>query len=348
MLMCTSSRKLLFWFEEIGEEHTDAVGKKCANLGAMSRMGFPVPSGFAISIEAYKRFIEETGAVEEMHHYISRLGELKALKQFEEASEAIRDIIEARTMPKGMEEEITSYYGNLCNRLETRDAPVSVRSAGTVSRPGMFETYLNVNGGQELLDKVKRVWASAFTPRAIAFRVSKQIPVDGDMLGVAVCEMIDARSAGVGFTADPVSGNTSKIVIEANWGLGESVVSGTENVDKYVVDKRTLEIKERLVGNKARRVINKKKGVDYEDVPPDMRLTPCLDDGEIQEVATIAKTLEERFGCPQDVEWAIKPDLPLHQSVFLLQSRPAKIAVKKSETVSDRVIDLILERFYER
>jgi pyruvate,water dikinase len=119
-------------------------------------------------------------------------------------------------------------------------------------------------------------------------------------------------------------------------------------VDKYVVDKRTLEIKERLVGNKARRVINKKKGVDYEDVPPDMRLTPCLDDGEIQEVATIAKTLEERFGCPQDVEWAIKPDLPLHQSVFLLQSRPAKIAVKKSETVSDRVIDLILERFYER
>jgi pyruvate, water dikinase len=345
--MRMSGSKLLFWFEEVGEEHTDMVGKKCANLGAMARMGFPVPPGFAISIEMYKRFIQKTGAAEEMYRFISQLGELKDLRQFEVASKAIRTIIEVQKMPKSIEEEISSYYEDLCKRLETPDASVSVRSAGTVSRPGMFETYLNVKGEQELLDKVKKVWASAFTSRAIAFRANRGIPIDGDMLGVAICQMINARCAGVGFTADPISGNTSKIIIEANWGLGESVVSGTESVDRYVVDKHTLEIKERVVGNKVRRVISKQKGVEYEDVPSEIQSTPCLNDEEIKDIAKIAKTLEEGFGCPQDVEWAVSSDLALPRNVFLLQSRPVKVAVKKSETVSDRVIDLIIERFYK-
>ena len=101
-----------------------------------------------------------------------------------------------------------------------KDAAVSVRSAGTESRPGMFETYLNVRGADDLLEKVKKVWASAYTARAVAFRVNKNLPVIGDELGVAIPKMVNSRSSGVSFTVDPVTGDDSKIILEANWGPG--------------------------------------------------------------------------------------------------------------------------------
>lgn len=192
------SEKLIFWFEEIGKEHNDILGKKCANLGIMTQMGMPVPSGFAISIDAYKKFIKETGAAEEITGYVSSLGEVKELGQFEEVSRTVSTTIENGKIPKSIEEEINSYYQALCGQVGTVNVPVSVRSSGPVSRPGMFDTYLNVRGEEEVLDKIKRVWSSAFSARAIAYRVSKGIPVDGDMLGVAVQKLVDACCSGIG------------------------------------------------------------------------------------------------------------------------------------------------------
>jgi len=344
-----NSSKLIFWFEELGKEHNDLVGKKCANLGEMTRMGLPVPPGFAISIDMYKKFIEQTGVDKEISQYIRDVGELKGkgITVFEEVSQTIRGMIEDKNMPAGMEREIVSYYEELCSRVGIGDIPVSVRSAGTASRPGMFETYLNVKGKEDVVDKVKRVWASAFTTRAIAFRANKDIPIDGDMLGVAVPKMLNARAAGIGFTVNPVTADASKIVIEANWGLGEGVVSGVESVDKFVVDKQSLEIVERMVGNKLKQVVNKEEGVEWEDVPAEMRSIPCLSNEEIKEVAKLAKTLDERLGCPQDVEWAIDPDFPESQNIFLLQTRPAKVAVRKAESTSERIADMIIRRLYE-
>ena len=342
-----NTEKLIYWFEEIGKEHNDIVGKKCANLGVMIQMGMPVPPGFAICIEAYKRFIEETGVAGEISGYVSSLGELKGegVARFEEVGRNIRAMIENQILPESLKAEISSYYEQLCDRIGTPEIPVSVRSAGTASRPGMFETYLNVRGKDEVLEKVKKVWASAFTPRAIAFRVNKGIPVDGDMLGVAVPKMINARAAGIGFTVDPVSGDSSKIVIEANWGLGEGVVSGVETVDRFVVDKQSLEIIERAVGKKVRQVVNKEKGAEWEDVPPDMQLVPCSSDEEIREIARLAKILEERLEQPQDMEWSIDPDFSFPRNVFLLQTRQAKVAVRKAETTSDQLVDKLVSGF---
>ncbi len=342
-----SSKKLIFWFEELGKEHNDLVGKKCANLGVMCQMGLPIPPGFAISIEMYKRFVEETGAIKEMSRYISSLGELKGqgIKLFEEASQTIQKIIEEKEIPSALKESIKIHYNELCQKVGIDEVAVSVRSAGVESRPGMFETYLNVRGIDEVLEKVKKVWASAYTPRAIAFRVNKDLPVMGDELGVAVPKMVNACSSGIGFTVNPVTGDDSKIVIECNWGLGEGVVSGVESVDRFVVDKESLEIIERFIGRKEKQVSSKDRGVIWEEVPLDKQSIPCLRDVEVVEVAKLAKTLEQRLGCPQDMEWAIDLDLPFPKNIFLLQTRPAKVAVKKPMSPTDRIIDLIAKKY---
>lgn len=249
------SERRVFWFEEIGQEHNELMGKKCANLGEMLRLSLPVPPGFAISLDMYRKFIDETGAAQEIATYVESLGELKdrGIDIFEEASRVIRNIIEGKVMPKHMEAEILSYYTQLCEKVGIPDVAVSVRSAGTQSRPGMFETYLNVKGPMSVIENVKKVWASAYTGRAIAFRANKGFPIIGDELGVAIPKMVNARCAGIGFTIDPVTGDASKVVIEANWGLGEGVVSGSESVDKFVVDKASMQIVEREVAEKMKR-----------------------------------------------------------------------------------------------
>ena len=342
-----SSCKSVYWFQEVGKEDINSIGKKCANLGEMTRMGLRVPPGFAISIDTYRSFLGKTMAGKEISHYVSGLGELKGegIARFEEISQIIRNIIENKEMPEDISIEISSYYGELCSRVGIHDVAVSVRSAGTESRPGMFETYLNVQGIEEVLDKLKKVWASAYTPRAIAFRINKGLPVIGDELGVAVLKMVNAKAAGIGFTVDPVSGDISKIVIEANWGLGEGVVSGAESVDKYVVDKETSEIIASTVAQKLRQVVNEKKGVDWEEVPLEKQSIPCLSNEEIIEVAKLARLIEEHERCPQDIEWAIDNDFPYPYNMFLLQTRPAKVIARTAESTTDRIIDLIAKRY---
>ena len=127
--------------------------------------------------------------------------------------------------------------------------------------------FLNVRGTDDLFDKIRKVWASAYTTRALAFRINKNLPVMGDELGVAIPKMVNARSSGICFTVDPVSGDESKIILEANWGLGEGVVSGAESVDGFVVDKESLEIVTVQIGEKTTCVVNMEKGAGWAEVP---------------------------------------------------------------------------------
>ncbi len=343
-----SSGKLIFRFEELGQEHNDLVGKKCANLGEMTRMGLPVPPGFAVSIPMYRKFAKETGAAEEINHYVSNLGELKGqnITVFDELSQNIQSMIESKELPEDIKKIVDSYYEELCSKVGIPNIAVSVRSSGTESRPGMFETYLNVAGIEDVLDKIKRVWASAYTSRAIAFRVNKDIPVIGDELGIDICKMVSAHSSGVCFTVNPVTGDTSKIIIDANWGLGEGVVSGAESVDRFVVDKKSFIILDTYIGRKAKQVITKKRGADWDDIPLEKQSIPSLSNVEILAVAKLALLLEERLGEPQDIEWAIDSDFTPPNNIFLLQTRPAKTVANKPESVTDRMIDLIAKRFY--
>jgi pyruvate,water dikinase len=340
-----NSSKLIFWIEDIGKQHNDVVGKKCANLGEMTKMGLPVPPGFALTLNIYQKFLTDTGLAKKISSYIHECGDLKgkSVAIFDEVSRDLRSMTETQKMPSSLEDEIKSCYEQLCNKLKILNMAVSVRSSGTTSRPGMFETYLNVKGKDDVLEKVKRVWASTFTPRAIAFRANKDMPIDCDMLGVAVIKMVNAKSAGIGFTVNPITGDDSKIIIEANWGLGEGVVSGEENVDRWVVNKKNWKILERAIGNKIKYVINKEKGAVWYEVPVEKRSKPCLADDEIKRVAKIAKLLEDRLGAPQDIEFAIDLDLPKGKNIVLLQTRPAKTVAKQSAT--EKIAEMIAERY---
>ena len=339
----------VFWFEELEQRHSDLVGKKSASLGEMAHMGLPVPPGFAIPIAMYRRFAEETGIAEEIAGYAARLGELKGqnIEVFDTASRHIGSIIEGKTIPEGISRTIAKYYEELSSRAGTPDVAVSVRSAGRESRPGMFDTYLNVIGIEDVLDKVKKVWASAYTTRAIAFRVNKDLPFTGEELGIAIPKMVNARSSGIAFTVDPVSGDASKIIIDANWGLGEATVGGTVSADKFVVAKENLAIVHTVIGEKARQVTSERSGVGWENVPLEKQTIPCLSSDEIVAIAKLAKLLEERLGTPQDMEWAIDAGLPSPGSLFLLQTRPVKLAAKAPTSVTDRMVDLIARTFYK-
>jgi pyruvate,water dikinase len=341
-------QKLIFRFEELGREHKQLVGKKCANLGEMMRLGLPVPPGFATSIAMYHRFAKETRAAAEIAAYVKQMGQLKGrnIAVFDEMSRKIRGIIEGKEMPPALAKMIASYYKELEKKGESPDGAVSVRSSGAESRPGMFETYLNVVGIEDVLDKIKKVWSSAYTARAIALRVNKDIAITGDELGVAVVRMINARSAGISFTLDPVTGDTSRVVIDSSWGLGVGVVSGDQDVDHFVLDKKSLKIIESTAGKKAKRVAKKERGVELGDVPDKQRSALSLSNEEVLAIAKLALLLEEKMGRAQDIEWAIDADANPPDNIVLLQTRPALLTVKKPESVTDHVADLIVQKFY--
>jgi pyruvate,water dikinase len=260
-------------------------------------------------------------------------------------SENLRSAIEEKEMLPSARERIFSYYTELCHKTGTDNVAVSVRSAGTESRPGMFETYLNVRGIVDILEKIKKVWSSAFTPRAIAFRVNKGIAILGDELGVAVQKMINARASGIAFTVNPIDSDSSKITIEANWGLGEGVVSGEASVDTFQVDKNTLEIASKHTGNKKRGVFYTETGVDWADVPAKKRSIPCILDEEAIEIASVAKSVEETLKSPQDMEWAIDQDMDFPRNIFWVQTRPARVAAKKFESASNHIADLMAKKY---
>lgn len=337
-----SNYKLAYWFEELGQKYNEIVGKKGANLGEMCKQGMPVAPGFVISIDVYRRFIAETGVGEHISKYIDSRGKISEIYQCEDASNVIRSMIEEKEIPSYITDEICSYYKTLCDKVQITDVPVSVRSGGPTSRPGMFETYINVRGKEKVLQRVKQVWSSAFTTRAMWYRITHDIPIDGDALGVVVQKLVNARSAGVTFTVDPVTGDLSRIIMEASWGLGEGVVSNKVQVDRFVLNKENLEVIEKAIGNKTFCIACSDEGgiIEEKDIPVGKQLVQCLSEQELKEIARLSKSLEEYLGQPQDIEWAIDPDLPFPNNIFLFQARPAKVPISKSTT--DKVIDRLL------
>lgn len=197
-----------------------------------------------------------------------------------------------------------------------------------------------------MIEKIIKVWSSTFNPRSLSARKRAGAPLESDPIGVAVLKMVNARAAGVLFTADPNTGDTSRMIIEANWGLGESVVGGEAVPDVYILDKVSLKTIDRKLGTKGRYITFKEMGVAEEDTPTEKSCTFCLSDGEAKEVGRLGKILESHFDAPQDTEWAVDQDLDFPESVILLQTRPEVIAQQR--TPADRVVDLMLTRLIRR
>jgi len=327
-------QKLILWFEELGREDIPLVGGKNANLGEMLKAGIPVPPGFAITAYAYKRFIEETGIAQQIYKIIEEtVTDKNDPKQYEEASKKIRALIESTPMPDYLAEEIKQAYRELSNRTNLVNVSVAVRSSATAedlpdaSFAGQQETYLNVSGEDKLLEKTVKCWSSLFTPRAIFYRTQKGFRHEDVLISVGVQKMVNAKAAGVMFTLNPVTGDRNHIVIEANWGLGESVVSGAVTPDYFVVDKNTMQIIERKIVKKTVEYVRDPETGEtiHAEVPPERQEIPCLTDEEILKLAELGKKIEEHYGRAQDIEWAIDRDLPFPENVFIVQSRPETV-----------------------
>ncbi len=323
--------KWLFWFEELGSQFNDVVGKKCANIGEMTRLGMQVPPGFAVSVNGWKLFMELTDTVKELRQYLDQeFTDPHDVSQQVAAGRAIRAMIENKAMPAQMMDQVLANYEKLCQRTGTCDLPVAVRSSGAVSMPGQMETYLNIKGGQEVVDHIIKVWASAYTTRAIAFRVEVGMDIAEAPIGVAVLKMVKPKSAGVILTVLPNVGDTTKAVVEGNWGLGESVVSGEITPDNFVVDKESKEVQEE-VNRKTKMVVYQDQGTLMVDVPPELQDKPCLTREELLEIVRVARQVEDHFEVPQDMEWVVDQDLEFPDSLYWVQARPAKFAQKKEK-----------------
>lgn len=340
------SGKLLAWFEDLGRDFVDLAGGKGANLGEMIKAGIPVPLGFSILTGAYERFMVETGAAGDIQPYLTKFPE-ESEHQYEEISRIIRGIIQKKDMPEDIEDSISQYYESLSQRYGKANIPVAVRSSGVAedaadaSFAGQFETYLNVKRKKELLSSVKRCWASLFTAQAISYRMEKGLPTDGGGISVCVQRMVNARSAGICFTVDPVTGNPSKIIIEGNWGMGESVVQGIVSPDRYIVNKDTLDLERASIGEKKICIRPVEKGTKQEEVASDKRNEPCLTDEEVRRIAEQAKAIETHYGTPQDIEWAIDHDLLFPENLFFVQTRPVTV-LPEWRSPSNKLIDGML------
>ena len=236
-------------------------------------------------------------------------------------------------MPKDIETAIRNAYDELNKRFNLKDTFVAVRSSATAedlpdaSFAGQQETYLNVKGADDLIDKVRKCWSSLFTPRAIFYRNEKGFPHEKVFISVGVQKMVNSRAAGVMFTINPVTGNRDEIVIEGNFGLGETVVSGAVNPDDFVVDKNSMLIKERRISRKTVKYIRDPKTgkTVHLDIPEAEQKTVCISDQEINKLAELAKRIEKHYGKPMDIEWAIDQDLSFPENMMLVQARPETV-----------------------
>lgn len=336
--MVEKGERIILWFEELRKEDLPLVGGKCANLGEMISAGIPVPPGFAVSAHAYRILITRTGTAEKIYKIIrSTVTDPSDPKLYEAASEKVRALIESTPLPKEIDKEIRDAYTELGERTGLTNVSVAVRSSATAedlpeaSFAGQQETFLNVRGANELVQSVRKCWSSLFTPRAIFYRAEKGFSHEKVLLSVGVQKMVDAKAAGVIFTLHPVTGDTSKIVIEATWGLGESMVSGATTPDRYVVDKNTMKIIDKEIAAKHVAYIRDEKTgkTIHERVPPEKQTAPSLTDEEVAYLAELAKRIETHYGKPQDIEFSIDKNLPFPKNIFIVQSRSETVWTPK-------------------
>jgi pyruvate,water dikinase len=330
------------------------LGGKFGSLAEMVRAGFAVPSGFGITTAGYAEFVAHEGLADRIRE---ARGDAPAddLPAIEACSAAIAELIAQAPMPERLEREVREAYGQLVEQAGTPDVPVAVRSSGVLedtdgaSFAGQYDTYLWIQGADAVLEHVRRCWAGLFGPQVLTY------DPHGDGGGkaehasmcVGIQQMVPARAAGVAFTLDPVTGDRSKIVVEAVWGLGEGVVSGDVTPDRFRVDKITLEILQREIAVKEveHRLDAEAGVVRLLEVDEARRTVSCLDDDHVSALATEAKRIERHRGAPQDIEWAVDEQGRVH----VLQVRPETVwsrrPPKRVTDPGERAIDRVMATF---
>ncbi len=329
---------LTCWFEDCDKDSVALVGGKCASLGELIQAGVRVPPGFAMTTGGYREFMAESGLGREVNLLLQKL-DCTDLDAVERASATIRAAIEAQPFSPELEDLVAESYRRLSVRCCLPAVPVAVRSSATAedlpgaSFAGQQDTFLWIRGADEVLAHMRRCISSLYSSRAIAYRANRGYRDEQMAISVGVQKMANSFTAGVMFTLHPGNGDRSMMVIDSNFGFGESVVSGEVTPDHFVVNKVTLDIVERTISQKQLcYTVDLQRQVSHAvEVPFERQNVQSLIDDEVTELAWMGKQIEKHFGRPMDIEWAVDKDLPSGGNIFILQARPETVWSRKSQ-----------------
>lgn len=303
------------------------VGGKAHGLAVMAQAGIPVSPGFAVTTQTYRAYLAHTGLQARLRAALAGV-DRDSIDALDETARTVEAWFEQAALPDHLLLAVSEAYNGLCTALQAADLSVAVRSSATAedsagaSFAGEYETFVGLRGVAEVERHLRRCWASAFSARALSYAWKNGIdPLAVDM-AVVVQKTVSARAAGVMFTVSPVTGDRSRVVIEASYGLGLGVVGGDVTPDRYVVAKVEGQVVERVVGDKH---IEYLSGERATPVDAERRARLCLDDAEVVALAKVGKRLERMHACPQDIEFAIDRDLPPGDNIVLLQCRPVTV-----------------------
>lgn len=310
-------------FINLSSEDLKIVGGKVTNLIKLMKNNFPVPDGFVIVTEGYRRFAEYNNLSKIIQDLIEKVN-YDSPSSINEISEEITKLFINATMPEDLRDSISTFYNQMGDKIR-----VAVRSSATAedlpeaSFAGQQDTYLNIFGETSLIKSIQLCYASLWTARAIAYRKKNSISHTEVKLAVIIQQMINSKCSGVMFTANPISLTRNEILLESSYGLGESIVSGLVNPDQFIVTKKNNYIKSREISIKEKEVVydrnSTEKGVETINVEEEKKDLQSISDKIVIELAKLGNKIEKIYkGKPQDIEWAVNKD----DEIFILQSRP--------------------------
>ena len=313
----------IHWFEA-GSREKARVGGKGACLMEMRAAGFPVPPGFCISVDAYEQF----AAGMDLASLVTSLcaaPDLHTPAGAASAAAPVCDHLQSATLPAGLRSQIDGAYRSLCERaggqplVAARSSAVSEDGA-VASFAGLYETYLNLADSESVLSAVLNCYRALWEPRAVQYRAAKGLDHAAERMAVVVMEMVPAEVAGVAFSVNPITGNHDEVLINASWGLGESVVSGQVTPDNVVAAKADGAPTTYDVGEKAMEIVLDPEsgcGTVERPVAPERAARRCLSDDDVRTIVDMVQRAEQHYGRPQDIEFAYA-----NSTWYLLQARP--------------------------
>lgn len=335
------------WFDEIRKTDIPIVGGKGANLGELTSAGAPVPPGFCVIADAYARFIKENGLNTSISDLLAGI-DFENTAELQAKTETIRSLIQNAPVPAYMHDQICGAYEKLAQTVGVKDPRVAVRSSATAedlpdaSFAGQQDTYLHVIGAESVVDYVRQCWASLWTARATYYRQKQNYDHFSVSLCAVVQKMVDSEKAGVMFTANPVTSERGQIMINASWGLGEAVVSGSVSPDEYILEKESLTELDVVVADKKIMIVDKDKSsgtvtvnvADY--LGPSAVGARCMSAEEVRRLAEAGKAIEKLYGAPMDIEWAQDRDT---KELYILQARPVTTLKEEPAKKESSIVD---------
>lgn len=308
--------KFALEFRELGKSDSLLAGGKGASLGEMTQAKIPVPPGFVVLSTAFERFLTKTGLHSEIDSALHSVKH-EEMQALEKASETIQELILKGEMPKDIQTEILSHFKKLNAKFVAVRSSATAEDSASAAWAGQLESYLNTTQ-EKLLENVKRCWASLFTPRAIFYRFEKQLHKQKILVAVVVQKMVESEVSGISFSVHPVTQDRNQLVIEAVFGLGEAIVSGSVTPDNYVIEKNRLEILDRHVRAHSLKLVKAKGGGSkWVKLSREKGRRQVLTEKEILDLTRLVIKIEKHYGFPVDVEWARE-----NGKFYILQSRP--------------------------